>query len=685
MGRGPRGGLSFGSLLPQRGCIVRDSEHDYDAVRDAMERFVLEIEDDSGIADPQLHCDLVMKGGITSGVIYPWAVAELARTYRFKHVGGSSAGAMAAAAAAAAEVGRPRGFVQLAKLPAGLGEEAGGMARMRRLFQSEPSTKPLFSVLAGWVKESGGGSVGAVAGLIGGFWRWIALAVFAGVVSAFATHTGARWVPSIIVGALTFAFVLAVALVARVLYMFKHQLPRNFYGLCRGSRGSSLDREEQVTDWLARVLDDMAGLAHEAEPLTWGHLWRLRGPAKGERTHGGHGFPENWVDLHIMTTNITQGRPQELPNLGKDCFFFDPDELAKLFPPDVVAWMELKGGEREGVEYARQAAERGLVPMPAPEDLPVVVAARMSFGFPLVLSAVPLWCVDLTADQSERPIQDDTPDADGLVRFERNWFSDGGDCSNMPVHMFDTPIPKWPTFGLNLRETDRNLGERQADWVFLPTADTPASGAYSPWVRPKDRSRPGTFGWFTMAIFQTIQNWNDNLAMTQPGCRDRIAHIYHAANEGGMNLDMRLPKMYRLAERGRQAAKKLVGRYAPPIPGTPAAGWTDQRWLRYRTAMAGQEEWLEKFDLAYEDGMEPATVSYARLADSATCFPIAHKHSAEECCRGLTQLAHDWGARGGHDRGRTFRGGEPTPALRLHLRRALEEREPEVAPKSATK
>ena len=51
---------------------------------------------------PSRTCDIVMKGGITSGVVYPHAICELARTYRFVDVGGTSAGAIAAAAAAAA-------------------------------------------------------------------------------------------------------------------------------------------------------------------------------------------------------------------------------------------------------------------------------------------------------------------------------------------------------------------------------------------------------------------------------------------------------------------------------------------------------------------------------------------------------------------------------------------------------
>jgi hypothetical protein len=56
-------------------------------------------------AQPERFCDLVMKGGFTSGVVYPLAACELARAFRLKNIGGTSAGAIAAAATAAAELG----------------------------------------------------------------------------------------------------------------------------------------------------------------------------------------------------------------------------------------------------------------------------------------------------------------------------------------------------------------------------------------------------------------------------------------------------------------------------------------------------------------------------------------------------------------------------------------------------
>lgn len=40
-------------------------------------------------APPDRFCDLVMKGGITSGVVYPLAILELARSFRAPASAGS--------------------------------------------------------------------------------------------------------------------------------------------------------------------------------------------------------------------------------------------------------------------------------------------------------------------------------------------------------------------------------------------------------------------------------------------------------------------------------------------------------------------------------------------------------------------------------------------------------------------
>lgn len=102
-------------------------------------------------------CDLVMKGGITSGVAYPTAVSGLAEHYRFRNIGGASAGAIAAGAAAAAEYRRQRhgsaaGFRRLESLPAELGrppaDASGSSSLLFRLFAPTRLSEPLFRLLS---------------------------------------------------------------------------------------------------------------------------------------------------------------------------------------------------------------------------------------------------------------------------------------------------------------------------------------------------------------------------------------------------------------------------------------------------------------------------------------------------------------------------------------------------------
>src|SRR5579871_2453092 len=92
-------------------------------------------------------CDLVMKGGITSGVIYPSAAARLAEIYTFRNIGGTSAGAIAAAVTAAAEYGRqkenPESFQQLAEFPAWI----GAAGRLLGMFAPSRPTRGLFQLI----------------------------------------------------------------------------------------------------------------------------------------------------------------------------------------------------------------------------------------------------------------------------------------------------------------------------------------------------------------------------------------------------------------------------------------------------------------------------------------------------------------------------------------------------------
>ena len=64
------------------------------------------------------------------------------------------------------------------------------------------------------------------------------------------------------------------------------------------------------------------------------------------------------------------------------------------------------GDGREGERRARRlAALAPLRPFPAADDLPVVVAARMSLSFTLLISAVPLHALDMTSRRTRRAVE----------------------------------------------------------------------------------------------------------------------------------------------------------------------------------------------------------------------------------------------------------------------------------------
>ena len=129
-------------------------------------------------------CDLVMKGGITSGVVYPRAIERLSHHYRFKNIGGTSAGAIAAAVTAAAEyqrrhTGSRAGFDLLRALPNQLqAEVAPGQRKLLSLFQPQPATRRLFSVLVNALNSGSTNQriLAMVTGAIKAYWQGAAVA-----------------------------------------------------------------------------------------------------------------------------------------------------------------------------------------------------------------------------------------------------------------------------------------------------------------------------------------------------------------------------------------------------------------------------------------------------------------------------------------------------------------------------
>jgi hypothetical protein len=168
-----------------------------------------------------------------------------------------------------------------------------------------------------------------------------------------------------------------------------------------------------------------------------------------------------------------------------------------------------------------------------------------------------------------------------------------------------------------------------------------------------------------------MQSWSDNTQTRVPGYRDRVVHIFHAASEGGLNLDMDEASLRRLAERGAAAGRLLRRRFAEDGGGT-ALDWDNHRWVRLRSTLALVEETLadlrEGLTARGADGDGP---SYVQLIERGADAPprsyrfasAAQRDFARSAVADLVALADRWAASG-----ESLSAGAPRPRPELRIR-----------------
>jgi len=560
---------------------------------------------------PDRFCDLVLTGGVASGVVYPWAILEIARAFRFKNIGGTSVGAMAAALAAAAEYGRrngdDRGFEVLRRAPGDLAKPGprGLRTTMLSLFQPTLRGQRLFDLFVGAVDIYGEARRSRVPRWLRVLWPVLrsyrnpaAWGAFAGLVIAalFAATPPHSW------GSLL-GFLLAIpigSLVALGWFGLRRDLidglVENDLGLCRGKTQPGRDPKTDpgLVEWLDKGIQLAAGLGREEAPLTFRDLWSAPAAPGAPSVPVGDGDDRRRrsINLEMITTNVTHGRPYRLPLQEEtDRLYFRREALALFFPERVMdAMMKAARPYEPASEFDPPAGRdtEGLFELPRGE-LPVVVAARLSLSFPLLFSAVPLWAVDHEMPRAQRVLK-------------RCWFSDGGLCSNFPIHLFDAAVPRWPTFGLWLGQRSPF---RRSVFVWLP--ETHLQGSRDSWQRfdPEDpgtrvqaRERVGKplgfLAGFLLAAGLTAKDWQDRSAMRLATARNRVARLALRPGEGELHIGMPRKRILRMARRyGTASGRLFVERYAdaPGQGATPA--WREQRWVRLQALLAGLRGWLK--------------------------------------------------------------------------------------------
>lgn len=540
-------------------------------------------------------CDLVLTGGVASGVVYPWAVVEIARAYRFRSIGGTSVGAMAAALAAAAEYGRRTGskapFEPLRRTPAALGEILeDGRTRMFSLFQTNRDGKRLMAL---WGRLGRGISMPAMSWLeIAATVVWVyrvpaALGAVVGLVLALYITTPV----------LQSVFIFACAVLGVLLAIwkdFRDGVIRNNLGLCKGGTveepGPDGKRRPGLAEWLHDGIQASAGMKRHDRPLTFRDLWCAPAYPGGPPQTCSEEDPaeRRAIDLQVITTNVTHGRPYRLPITDqRSRLFFCLDDLKGYFPQVVLDALQ-----RDARPYQRHSVSdpdpgdvpRNLLQLPA-ADLPIVVAARLSLSYPLLFSAVPLWAIDYEPVRGKRDLKPCQ-------------FTDGGISSNFPIHIFDEAVPRWPTFGLWL---DRQNAYRPDERVWLPKFN--GEGWGDSWHRfDPEAAGPKPLGYsrssvkyllgFLVGLLTGGLDWRDRMSFRLPHVRNRVARLLLRPGEGGLNIAMPRRKILEMAHNyGTRAGRLFVERFAD-VNGQPSQAWREQRWVRMELLFNGLHERL---------------------------------------------------------------------------------------------
>lgn len=224
-------------------------------------------------------------------------------------------------------------------------------------------------------------------------------------------------------------------------------------------------------------------------------------------------------------------------------------------------------------------------------------------SFPLLFSAVRLYTERWHGRRENRRGE--------LIEL---WLADGGITSNFPIYLFDSPLPTRPTFCLNLVYAGEVLEEelrqeegrsalpdataaegaaRPQDLIFMPRSNYDRVLLHKPLApEPAHSALAALVG----RVVSTARLWGDNEAMNMPGYRDRIVHIRMREHEGGFNLDMGKEVIDDLTERGQAAGRILAERFRPGAQSDPEdpqrplrLNWSNHRFLRFRTFMAGLE------------------------------------------------------------------------------------------------
>lgn len=615
-------------------------------------------------------CDVIMKGGVTSGIVYPLTICRLATQFMLKNIGGTSVGAIAAVLAAAAEYRRRehldspaeavKGFEALSGLPEFLGQKN----MLLSLFAADARSRPFLRIALSFVGNGTWYVKALKAALVLAVNLWFVvlpvIAVAAALLVGYGAFAAQNWL--VIVTSFVSAVLAGLGLAAVVALVWCiATLSGNAFGWCHAHDEAKLaafqrwyqradgDLAKLTTkhtpplfDWLHAFIQFTAGLPDD-QPLTFGNLWGSKRPDWSPDRGDPHA-----INFKVVTTCVTFGRPFALPfeqresgDASLHAFYFTVKDFSAYFPDAVVKSMTSAPSSRPVVTVAGTTYH----PLPDSTHLPVVVATRMSMSFPILFCAIRLY--------EMVPAVPGSPSAMRPV-----WFSDGGLSSNFPISFFDAPLARWPTLAIDLLDQGHPIqdGTVCAEDVLLESSVPQAE--LESWDTIQAAGWIAPLLGFCSAIVDTMRTWQDSTLGTFPKNRSRTVGIRLPSDEGGINLMMTQPQVEDLIARGDAAGESLLAQFGD---GQNPAGWLEHRGIRFRTTMGALTRWFDELDASSADVSDQETyrdMIQRCLQDPAQC------EAAFSALIDFFRKAHP-------QAGDVFRQGEPIPKGEFVLRTRL--------------
>jgi hypothetical protein len=219
---------------------------------------------------------------------------------------------------------------------------------------------------------------------------------------------------------------------------------------------------------------------------------------------------------------------------------------------------------------------RGFSYLPDWDKLPIAFCARLSLSFPILIAAFPLYTIKASAFAKKKKGEVLELEEEDLAR---SWFSDGGICSNFPIHFFDHWLPSRPTFGITLGK----MPDAEVTNMAHPLEGMPDAQAK---VLEKGN----------VAVHLPAGNRVE-------GFRERVVEIRLTDEEGGLNLDMDPERIKALVDKGAAAGALLRDRF----------DFEEHRWIRLQVLMPPLADELQHLgDQSAKQGWPGANHPYHR-------------------------------------------------------------------------